>query len=143
MRYANYFIIACILAIASCSLASSQGNLPNNFDVDETALERGLLVIHLPRERPRNLAIRTPAGEWFILQESTESIEIMPQVRFETMKKMEFEIDKLKAVTWRDSIRVTDLVFTTAGEYLVYFADNLETEPENTFSFQQTIRYKD
>lgn len=110
--------------------------------VDEAALSNGILRIFLPEEVPKKLAIQTPKGEWFILQEAEEAIEIMPQARFESVNIMEFKIDKLIGTTWRESRRVTELVFKYPGNYLVYFADNLETEPENTFCLQQTIRFK-
>ena len=77
-----------------------------------------------------------------MLQDAEASIEIMPQARFDQIETMEFEVETLKGVTWRDSARVTERVFTTPGDYLVYFADNLETEPENTFSFQASVRYR-
>jgi len=145
MQYIKLIVFTCLSAIVSCSLSSNSEQSaykPNIFAVEEGALSKGILRIYLPEEAPKNLAIQTPSGEWFVLQESEESIEIMPQARFESLKIMEFKIEKLKGVTWRESKRVTELVFKYPGDYLVYFADNLETEPENTFSLQETIGFK-
>ena len=32
-------------------------------------------------------------------------------------------------------------VFTETGEYMIYLAKNLETEPENTVSYETTVFY--
>ena len=145
MRYITLMVLAVLVVIASCSLLSDQDNFqhkPYSFDIDEKVIHEGLLRIYLPEEVPKNLAIQNPYGEWFVLQETEESIEIMPQSEFESIKIMEFQIEKLKGVTWRESNRVTELVFQSPGAYLVYFADNLETEPDNTFSLQKTVQFK-
>jgi hypothetical protein len=144
MQYMKFVVYACLTIIVSCSLSSNSNNslyTPNTFDVEEGALNKGILRVYLPEKTPKNLAIQAPNGEWFVLQDSEESIEIMPQARFESVKIMEFQIEKLKGVTWRESKRVTELVFKASGDYLVYFADNLETESENTFSLQETINF--
>jgi hypothetical protein len=145
MQYIKFIVYACLTLIVSCSLSSNSDNSqykPNTFDVEEGTLIKGVLRINLPEERPKNLAIQAPNGEWFVLQDSEESIEIMSQARFASVKTIEFQIEKLKGVTWRESKRVTELVFKISGDYLIYFADNLETEPENTFSLQEVISFK-
>lgn len=136
-------VYAFLAIIVSCSLPPNPDNPKSyKFDVEEKALETGVLRIFLPEKTPKSLAIKTPDGEWFVLQDSEESIEIMPQARFESVKIMEFQIEKLKGVTWRESKRITELVFKASGNYLVFFADNLETEPENTYSFQKIINIR-
>ncbi len=145
MQYKKFIAYAFLVIISSCSSSSSQYDLqykPLSFDIDERALNEGVLRIYLPEAVPKNLAIQTPNGEWFVLQEAEESIEIMPQAHFETVEVMEFQIENLKGVTWRESKRVTELIFKTPGTYLVYFADNLETEPSNTFSLQKPINLR-
>ena len=145
MQYTKFIIFYFLVIIASCSLSYNQDNLKyklNSFDVDDQALNEGILRIYLPEEVPKNLAIQAPNGEWFVLQESENSIEIMPQMDFESAKLMEFRIEKLKGVTWRESKRFTELIFKSPGTYLIYFADNLETEPTNTFSLQKSVSFK-
>lgn len=145
MQYMKIIFFACLTIMVSCSLHSNSNGFqsePGTFQVEEEALDKAILRIHLPEETPKSLAIQTPNGEWFVLQDHEESIEIMPQRRFESVKIMEFQIEKLEGVTWRGSKKITELVFKTSGKYLVYFADNLETEPENTFSLQQVIDFK-
>ncbi len=88
-----------------------------------------------------DLAIQNPNGVWFVLQDAEDSIEVMPQDDFDSINVMEFEVSELKGVTWKDSKKVSDRVFTSQGSYLIYFSDNLETEPENTFSLQETVYF--
>lgn len=143
MCYKKICLIICIVAISSCSLFSDSVNSQNaasTFDVDEAALERELLLIQLPPESPKNLSIRTPAGEWFVVRDSEASIEVMPQAGFEPLTTMTFQIETLKGTIRRESQEITDLIFTHPGDYLGYFTDNLE--PENRFSLQETIVFK-
>lgn len=145
MKYFKYIFVLFSIFIVSCSshtkLDDSQSN-SRAFYIEDKALDEGVLRIHIPMHAPKNLAIKTPNGEWFVLQDSEESIEIMPQKIFESSITLEFKVEKLQGVIWRDSKRVTDLIFKTPGIYLIYFADNLETEPENTFSLQESIKFE-
>lgn len=141
----NYLVLIIVVVLSSCSLSTSQNYNPRkslSFEIDEKALNDGILRISLPPLVPKNMAIQSPTGEWFVLQDSDESIEFMPQDRFESTKFMEFQLNELKGVTWRESAKVIDKVFQSTGTYLIYFADNLETEPENTFSLQKSITLK-
>ena len=63
----------------------------------------------------------------------------MPQHQFDSVNTMKFDIKTLQGTTWRESKKTVDTIFKAPGKYLVYFADNLETEPENTSSFQALI----
>jgi hypothetical protein len=38
--------------------------------------------------------------------------------------------------------QIEEKVFTIPGKYILYFADNTETEPENTFFRERTITFK-
>ncbi len=49
---------------------------------------------------------------------------------------------QLKGVVWKNGQRLVRKVFNTPGKYFIYLADNLETEPENTFSFEGTVTLK-
>ena len=145
MKYLKYIVVLLSVLIVSCSshtkLNDSQSN-SRAFYIEEKALNEGVLRIHVPMNAPKNLAIKTQNGEWFVLQDSEESIEIMPQKIFESSTTLEFKVEKLQGVIWRDSKKVTELVFKKPGIYLIYFADNLETEPENTFSLQESIKFE-
>lgn len=136
MHFVRLLICTLVIALTGCS---SNLDRSSRFSIDETALNKGTLRIFLPKETPKNLAIKTPNGEWFVVQQPTESIEIMSQAKFETLKVMEFDINVLKGTTWRNGKRISEQIFKSPGQYLVYFADNLETEPENTFVLQKLV----
>lgn len=145
MLYLKTILVSCIIVITSCSSQSNSTNQNvelNAFYIEEKALSENILRIHLPDEKPKCLSIKTPSGEWFVLQDHQESIEIMPQALFDSTNKLEFKIKNLEGTIWRESKKTTDLIFKSSGKYLIYFANNLETEPENTFSLQKIINYK-
>lgn len=141
-RYTNFLILLFIPLIYSCSSDNSSEKKTRTdkaFYIEKSLVKKGLLRIHVPEKRPKNLAIQDPNGAWFVLQDSDDKIETMPQEEFDSINIMEFETDKLKGVTWINANKVNKLIFTSQGKYLIYFADNLETEPENTFSLQENI----
>ena len=145
MKYIKHIVVILTILMVSCSInTKSNGSQPNSstFYIDKKIIDDGILRIHMPVGAPKNLAIQNQNGEWFVLQDSKESIETMPQKQFESSTILEFKIDRLQGVIWRDSKKVSELVFKSSGTYLIYFADNLETEPENTFSLQEFIKFK-
>jgi len=145
MRNMKLILFACLFMMASCSLQQNLNSTQSEsrtFYVEKKALTNGTLLIYLPETKPKCLAIQTPNGEWYVLQDHEASIEIMPQTLFNSVDTMKFNIQTLKGTTWRESIKTIDVIFKTSGSYLIYFADNLETEPENTFSLQETIELK-
>ncbi len=137
----NRIVCLFFLVLTACTSAPPVISPQAAFDVDERALTQGILRITLPEHAPKNFAIQAPTGQWFVLQEADEAIEIMPQAQFEAMQQLEFEIKRLQGVTWKEGRKVTEQVFSQPGRYTIYFADNLETEPENTFSFQKIVHY--
>ena len=144
MQYLKYIFISCIIVMTSCSTqpnSTGEKSDLNSFSIEEQALDQGILRIKLPEKTPKSLSIKTPNGEWFVLQDHEASIETIPQAHFDSVNKLEFDTKKLKGTTWRESIKVTELIFKSSGTYLIYFANNLETETENTFSLQKTINY--
>ncbi len=113
----------------------------NHFLINEDALSEGILRIHLPSQHPKNFSIETPNGDWFVLQDSQANIELMPQAQFDSSTRIELVLADIKGTTWRSSVRAEEIIFKISGKYKIYFADNLETEPENTFSFMQEITF--
>lgn len=138
-------IFTCLFIMTSCTqLNDSSNNKPasKTLFIDNKELINGTLLIHLAENKPKCLAIQTPDSEWFVLQDNKDSIEIMPQQQFDSAVKFKFNIQTLSGTTWRDAKKTVDIIFRSPGNYLVYFADNLETEPENTFSLQEVIEIK-
>ena len=99
-------------------------------------------IITLPKAHPVNMSIRDPMGEWYWVQYASENIKFMPEAEFKQATKITIAPAHLKGITWLEGKRVDELVFKYAGEYLIYFANNLETEPENTFYLMGTVTVK-
>ncbi len=99
-------------------------------------------TITLPREHPSKMSIRDPKGIWHWVQDVEEEIFFLPSSEFERATKIIISPLQVRGVSWVDGKKVDGLVFNYSGEYLVYFADNLETEPENTFYFMGKVLVK-
>lgn len=103
------------------------------------------LTIILPQPHPKELAIKAPDGRWFYLQVENEGSGemLMPGKQFAALGKLDLDTRMLEARYWDDGKAMHGKVFTRSGDYLIYMADNLETEPENTLSFASIIHYTD
>lgn len=134
-----------LCAIVSCSGSHintiKTENYSESFSISEDLTNTGILRIHLPKNRPKNMSITAPDGQWFIIQSSEEKIEAIPQVQFMNLGTIEFKVSDLKGTFWQEGKKSRGIVFKSKGKYLIFFADNLETEPENTFSFSKTVIY--
>ncbi len=101
------------------------------------------LSITMPQPHPKELAIRTPDGRWFYLHLENEGVgeTLMPSEQFASLQQLDFDTRQLEARYWNDGKPMHGKIFTQTGDYLIYMADNLETEPENTLSFASIIHY--
>lgn len=135
-------IIFFTLTTACTTICVSNDDAVNHLRVDEQALNKGILKISLPEKHPKNLAIKTPANEWYYLQDPTIPVQTIPQKTFESVSYLELDAINLEGVTWRDGKKIKERVFKENGKYLIYFADNLETEPDNTFSMGISVNFK-
>ena len=101
------------------------------------------LSITLPIPHPKELAVKTPNGKWFYLHVENEgdSEMLMPKEEFAKLKRLDLDTGKLEARYWDDGKAMRGKVFVETGAYLIYMADNLETEPDNTLHFSSIIQY--
>lgn len=134
-----------VMTSVSCSQpnvgGTRSGDQSDTFFVQEELIKTGVLKIFLPKNRPDNMSIMAPDGRWFVIQSAEDEIEAIPQIQFENSNTLEFKISELEGVFWDQGTKMKGLVFSDRGKYVVYFSDNLETEPENTFSFSKTVTY--
>jgi hypothetical protein len=99
------------------------------------------ITINIPNLKPKNFAIQSPTGNLFIVHNQAENILLMEQERWESADHIDLPIASTKGLIWIAGDKTEKLVFNETGEYILYFADNLETEPENTFSMQKKILF--
>lgn len=88
------------------------------------------------------MSIKSPSGEWFVVHEKSENIYFLPKHKSSSATSVQKMVAKIKGVKWVDGKRTVEAVFNAPGEYLFYMADNLETEPENTFNMMGTVIYR-
>lgn len=123
-------LLFCIVFfISACSFNSSTES--SALKVIELSEERFQLV--LPKEHPKGFSIKDPNGKWFVLQDKEAEI-FLSGLDFEKATNVLVNTRSLKGVVWEGGTRIEKNVFSIEGEYLLYLADNLETEMENTFS---------
>ncbi len=138
----HVFILMFLFCIASCSFSHlPKEPILDTIFIDDNRLSEGFLHMTLPERHPANLSIQSPNGIWFVLQDSESGITLLPQKTFDASRVLEFKLNDIVGVTWTDSVKSTEMVFVESGRYLIYFADNLETEPENTYSLQSSILF--
>jgi len=92
-----------------------------------------------PKLHPRKLSVRSPSGKWYSIQDSDEGVFIISSKEYNSATELKINPKTLKGITWINGKKVKEKVFQENGEYLVYMANNLETEPENTFHFSVSI----
>ncbi|KGJ91905.1 hypothetical protein [Colwellia psychrerythraea] len=96
----------------------------------------------MPTIRSKNLAIVDPNEQWFIIQNAESNILMMPQKDFMQINLLSLPIINTTGFTWLDGVKTEQTIFKKTGKYRIYFADNLETETENTFNFSACITVK-
>ena len=103
---------------------------------------KDIITITFPRKHPTKMSIRSPGGGWYSVHETPEKIYLLPASQFSRATLVRKKVSEIKGVIWVNGKRSIAPVFTEPGEYLIYMADNLETEPENTFHMTGTVIYK-
>ena len=135
MRGINYvkmlIVVICLLFNSSC------GTDAINFEdwKDPVKLKNNeTLTIVFNTPHPKYLAIQNENGRWYYFHNNSDSDIIL---------KDEYKVNPeyLIGTYYEDGERFEQIVFSKSGKYILYFADNLETEPENTFSMEKYIEY--
>jgi len=128
--------------VTGCSVSDKPDNqnglaalqaYPNTFSLGDD------ILLKFPENHPGNIAIRTPSNIWFSIYSEKDNIFIIPTEKYTTAKELKLDTGILEGLTWVNGIRVKKPVFNKQGKYLIYMADNLETEPDNTFYFMTEV----
>lgn len=150
------FILVSVMTLAGCEVATEISPQSAPAQVERIISDDGILQfnsknlykgdklsITMPQPHPKELAIRAPDGRWFYLHIENEGAGemLMPSKQFAALQTLDFDTRQLEARYWNDGKAMRGKVFTQTGDYLIYMADNLETEPENTLSFASVIHY--
>ena len=99
-------------------------------------LNKNELKIHGKSELPKGLMVKSPSGIFYYLVDLDSGIQ---HLDYKGNTEVTITISSQLGTYWEEGKRLTDIIFVSSGEYLIYFANNLETEPENTYSLQKTV----
>ena len=97
------------------------------------------VLLKFPQKHPKNLSIQSPNGTWYSIHNTDNEISIISPEKYSHANELDLKTGELEGITWKNGIKMKQIVFKEHGKYLIYMADNMETEPENTFHFMQHI----
>ena len=135
---ARFFLLLVLLLSFNCS--TNKVTIPFN-DIDDSFSFSSdtKLTIKLGDTHPDHLLIFSPEEYVYYFYETGNVYE-------EIVFKRELVLDpsNFKGIRYDENTgeKVEELVFSTPGKYILYFANNTETEPENTFFRERTITFR-
>ena len=115
---------------AQASTADSAVNFRGCSSLQSTAVHFGQRVsIGLDMDETLDLMVRAGERSWTVMDDEYRS----EKLALATPAKYSFAVNDLWGRYWDASGRAVEgRVFEAPGAYELYFADNLETEPDNT-----------
>ncbi|MCT8335860.1 hypothetical protein NUH30_19390 [Leptospira sp. 85282-16] len=123
-------IVFCIL---SNSLLSEKNNkfliTPNKFR------ENDIIEIRFPKKPPLETAIIRPDGVVVYTD------EFFKKNGYPSIKKLKVKVSNIFGLVYIDGNETKTKVFNRKGKYEFYFADNLETDMDNTYSNTYTVHF--
>ena len=97
------------------------------------------ITLKLPQKHPRNLAVEDPAGNFYYVMGDGGLVKYND---FVSGREIKLKVNDVKGILWVDGKAEVRNVFEMPGEYTLYMADNLETEPENTFFMEVKVFFR-
>ena len=131
-----------VLFFVSLSCGAGGANKPVLVIKPKVVTANDVITISFPRNRPKKMSIRSPSHEWYVVHEKAEKIYLLPKNSSSKITSVQKKVSEINGVKWVDGNRVVGPVFNEPGEYMFYMADNLETEPANTFHLTNTVTYR-
>lgn len=112
--------------------------------VPEVASNTGQVCIYFPDNgrNPAEFLIRDPENNSFFIV--TEGNSVAPQFHnIAQQNTLAINLANLKGWHWKEGKKTLEKVFNLPGNYQLYFADNLETEYENTDAIALNLTVSD
>jgi hypothetical protein len=107
-----------------------------------TLTHTSLLRVTFPRTHPKKFAIRDPNGEWFYVVDDAKSYSYIKPKAFVDGHEFELRVTKIRGIHYTNGKESIEQVFRSSGGYLLYFADNVDTEPDNTFEVFAIVQFQ-
>jgi len=143
-----FALILFTVALTEASASQLEKKYPDKnqgaFSVSPRVFNKGQkLKVKFSKDHPKSLAIKSPSNEWFYLVYNVKGVKsIVPPNQFAKMTEIDLDVANLKATAFIDGKEKNVPVFDKPGEYWIYLADNLETEPENTNAIWIEVYFK-
>lgn len=133
------FFILVLLFSSSCSTKEVIVAF-NDIDDSFSFSSDTKLVIILGDPHPDHLLIISPEEYVYYFYEKGSAND--EEIIFK--KNLVLDPLQFKGIRYdeKNGEQVEENVFTTPGKYILYFANNTETEPDNTFFRERTITFK-
>ena len=135
---ARFFFSLVLLLVVNCStkvVTITFHDIDDSFSFSSDTR----LIIKLNEPHPNHLLIYSPKGNIYYFFKTQGEYD-------EVVFERELVLDPLsfKGIRFDENTgeQIEELVFTTPGKYSLYFANNTETEPENTFFLERNITFK-
>lgn len=145
-RAANGFWALVIggLLVTACKNDPKPDVLSSQFSVVQvTVSNKKIIKISLPAERPRNMAIITPSKAFYVVHAPDEGIVLWSMLNKDGQDlHLELPLSSIMGSLLQREDKTVSPIFTAPGIYTVYLANNLETEPENDYSFSKDFVFK-
>ena len=129
-----------LLIILSFSCTTKQVTIAfNEIDDSFSFNSNTRIIIKLKDTHPDHLLIYSPEEHVFYFYKNSSAYE---EIIFE--KELVIDPSNFKGIRYDENTgeQIEEIVFKTPGKYNLYFANNTETEPENTFFRERTIIFK-
>ena len=137
---ANKVILFVLVSLAGCAYAENETSA---LQVSPESISRGeSFRLTFPKLHPKKISIRSPSKKWYSIQDSDEGMFIVSLKEYNSATELNINSKTLEGITWVNGKKVKEKLFQETGKYLIYMANNLETEPENTFHFSVSIVLK-
>ena len=107
----------------------------------EQVSKQDTLTLTLPKKHPTKISVKSPNGTFYIIHSEEDNIALIPYEKVDSAKSIKIPLLSTIGLTWIEGKKTQEKVFKVPGRYLIYMADDLETEPENTFHFMQSIEF--
>jgi hypothetical protein len=96
-------------------------------------------TLTIGEQHPTGFAVRRPDGSWIDL--AGDGVVHTSIEDFSALAKFVFVPEFLIGTEWIDGRPTESRVFLGAGRYIFYFADNLDTEAENTYAIALAVEF--
>lgn len=106
----------------------------------DTLKESTEILVNLPDNHPKKVAIISESGEYYYLQDEPEINYLGSETSFDSIHEFILKQDQ-KGIVFRDGKKVETAIFLKQGLFRLIVADNLETEPENTNYLEEKIYF--